>query len=610
VETHPGDRLEVNTMAVELRKTGIKAVGEVPWGTHFCCFYETKQDLLDSLVPYFKAGLESNEFCLWVIADPLTKDEARNALSEAVPDLDEHFLNENIEILDGLKWYLTENVFNLESVESAWDKKLGQALARGYDGMRVSGDTFWLRETDRKDFCAYEKQLNDSITGRPMTALCSYPLAKCGANETLDIVQTHQFAIASARRGQWKIYEIPKLKQARAEIRKLREELEQRVFERSSEPGVANEELRNEITESKQAQKLKESEIQLAEAQRLAHVGSWDWDLRSNTVTWSDELYRIFGFQPGEIDVAHEAMSFIHYEDRDLVLSTVTNAVKNREPYSFHYRVLRLGGDERIVHSLGYVVSDEDGDPIRVFGSTQDVTELKRAEEKLKATSEQLRSLSASVQATNEEAATRIAREIHDELGDALTSLKLDLESIRREEFPATSDAELDRLREKIEAMIHLIDQTLDTVRRISSELRPSVLDDIGLVAAMRWQTRQFEAQTGIVCQCHFSLEDKDLDQQQSTAIFRVSQEALTNVFRHAEATRIDIILEKENDELVLTVQDNGRGITADEKSDRLSLGLLRMRERVNLIGGAIHIRGIEGKGTEITVRVSIPTKS
>ena len=98
----------------ELRKTGIKVVGDVPWGTHFCCFYETKQDLLDSLVPYFKAGLESNEFCLWVIVDPLTENEARHALSEAVPDLDEHFLNENIEILDGLKWCLTENVLNLE----------------------------------------------------------------------------------------------------------------------------------------------------------------------------------------------------------------------------------------------------------------------------------------------------------------------------------------------------------------------------------------------------------------------------------------------------------------------------------------------------------------
>jgi len=595
----------------ELRKTGIKVVGDVPWGTHFCCFYETKQDLLDSLVPYFKAGLESNEFCLWVIGDPLTEDEARRALGEAVPDLDERFLNENIEILDGLKWYLTENVFNLERVASAWDKKLWQALARGHDGMRVSGDTFWLRDKDRKDFCAYEKQLNDSITDRPITVLCSYPLVKSGATEILDIDQTHQFAIANARRGQWKIYEIPELKQARAEITRLREELEQRGVERSSELGMAIEELRNEITESKQAEeKLKESELQLAEAQRLAHVGSWDWDLRSNTVTWSEELYRIFGFQPGEIDVANEAMSFIHYEDRDLVLRTVNNSVKTREPYSFYYRVLRLDGDERIVHSRGYVVNDEEGNPIRVFGSTQDVTELKRAEEKLKATSEQLRALSASVQSSSEEAATRIAREIHDELGDALTCLKLDLESVRREELPATSDAELSRLREKIKAMMQFIDQTLDTVRRISSELRPSVLDDIGLVAAMRWQVRQFEAQAGIVCQCDFRLEDVNLDQQQSTAIFRVFQEALTSILRHAEATRVNITLDKDDDELVLTIQENGRGITTGEKSDPLSLGLLRMRERVNLIGGTIHFTGVEGKGTEIVVRVSIPRES
>src|SRR6267378_294108 len=169
-----------------------------------------------------------------------------------------------------------------------------------------------------------------------------------------------------------------------AGIERLTEKVRQRIIERTNELRVANEELRKEVTERKQAEdKVKQSESQLAEAQHLAHVGSWDWDLRSNTVTWSDELYRIFGFQPGEIDVAHEAMSFIHYEDRDLVLRTVNNSVKNREPYSFYYRVLRLDGDERIVHSRGYVVTDEDGDPIRVFGSTQDVTELKRAEEKL-----------------------------------------------------------------------------------------------------------------------------------------------------------------------------------------------------------------------------------
>ena len=141
-------------MATELRKTGISVVGDVPWGTHFCHFYETKQDLLDTLVPYFKAGLESKEFCLWVVSNSelVTVEEATGALAQAVPDLDRHLSEKNIEILNGGDWYLEENAFNLEKVTSAWDANLKRALARGYEGMRVSGDTFWLRKKDRKDF--------------------------------------------------------------------------------------------------------------------------------------------------------------------------------------------------------------------------------------------------------------------------------------------------------------------------------------------------------------------------------------------------------------------------------------------------------------------------
>ncbi len=237
------------------------------------------------------------------------------------------------------------------------------------------------------------------------------------------------------------------------------------------------------------------------------------------------------------------------------------------------------------------------------------VSERKRAEEKLKATSEQLRALSARLRSAREEEGARIARELHDELGSALTSLKLDLELIRREERSSTDAADLSRLRDKLSTMMQAIDKTVDTVRRISSELRPSVLDDIGLVAAIRWQAKQCEAQAGIVCRCDFRVEDVRLEQQQSTAMFRVLQEALTNVLRHAQATRVDITLEKENDELLLTIRDNGRGITADQQSDRLSLGLLGMRERVNLIGGTIRIAGVEGKGTVIAVRVPIPVQ-
>ena len=219
----------------ELRKTGIDVLGDIPWGSHFCNFYETKQDLLDTLVPYFKAGLESKEFCLWVVSNSelITVEEAKGALEQAVPDLDRHLSDGNIEILNGLDWYLEENVFNLERVTSAWDAKLKRALALGYDGMRVSGDTFWLTEKDWKDFFAYEKQLNDSITDLPMTVLCTYPLAKSGAAEILDVVQAHQFAIAR-RQGEWEVIETPELIQAKAEIKKLNEELEQRVVERTS----------------------------------------------------------------------------------------------------------------------------------------------------------------------------------------------------------------------------------------------------------------------------------------------------------------------------------------------------------------------------------------
>src|SRR6266550_3422568 len=213
-------------MGMELRKTGISVVGDVPWGTHFCHFYETKQDLLDTLVPYFKAGLESKEFCVWVVSgsDLITVEEAKEALTQAVPDLDRHLSNENIEIINGLDWYLEKNVFNLERVTKAWDAKLKRALARGYDGMRVSGDTFWLAEKDWKDFCAYEKQLNDSITDQPMTVLCTYPLAKSGADEVLDVVQCHQFAIAR-RQGEWEVIQSPEPIQARAEIKRLNEQL-------------------------------------------------------------------------------------------------------------------------------------------------------------------------------------------------------------------------------------------------------------------------------------------------------------------------------------------------------------------------------------------------
>lgn len=219
-------------MPVEMPKTGIDVLGDMPWGTHFCVFYETKADILEALVPYCKAGLENEELCLWVIAEPLTEQDAKEALKQAVPDLDRYLDEQSIEIIPAREWYLHDGTFDLKRVIQGWNEKLTRASARGYAGVRVTGDTAWLEKKDWKDFCEYEESLNGSIANQRLAVLCTYPLAACRGSEILDVVRTHQFAVVK-RRGSWEVIETAGHKQAKAEIKRLNEELEQRVAERT-----------------------------------------------------------------------------------------------------------------------------------------------------------------------------------------------------------------------------------------------------------------------------------------------------------------------------------------------------------------------------------------
>ncbi|MDQ5846575.1 MAG: sensor histidine kinase, partial [Acidobacteriota bacterium] len=250
-------------------------------------------------------------------------------------------------------------------------------------------------------------------------------------------------------------------------------------------------------------------------------------------------------------------------------------------------------------------VRDEQGAIQYYEGTVQDITEPKAAKEKLKNTSEQLRALSARLQSAREEEGTRIAREIHDELGSALTSLKWDLEEMDKILSTSSGPSEL-TLREKLLEPMKLADTAISAIRRIASELRPSVLDDLGLVAAIEWQAQQFQARTGIVCVCECLLEKVGLSEDQSTAVFRILQEALTNVLRHAHATKVDIKANREKGDFVLSVSDNGKGISESDKSESHSLGILGMRERAHLIEAEIDIKGVEGRGTVVLLRVPI----
>jgi hypothetical protein len=190
----------------EMRRSGIDVVGDRPWGTHFCNFYESRKDLLDMLVLYFKAGLEDNEFCVWVVSEPLSEQEVWDGLREAVPEFDHYLSKRSIEIFDGRAWYLKGGAFDSRRVLTAWDQKIEQALDRGYAGLRASGNTAWLHENDWRAFSEYEGLISGSVAGKPAVVLCTYALGSCGANEVLDVVSTHQFATAM-RHGTWELVE-------------------------------------------------------------------------------------------------------------------------------------------------------------------------------------------------------------------------------------------------------------------------------------------------------------------------------------------------------------------------------------------------------------------
>ena len=210
-------------MGEETRPAGIDIIGNVPWGTHFCQFYQTKEDLLDILVPYFKAGLENNEFCMWITAEPLNEREAEEALRKAVPDFDRYLKRGQIEILPHNKWYLKDGAFNSDRVLNGWVDKLNQALAKGYDGLRLTGNTFWLEKRDRKSFTDYEAAINNVIGNYRMIAICSYCVDRCDASELIDVVVNHQFSVIR-REGDWKIIKSSERRCMEEELQRLGEQ--------------------------------------------------------------------------------------------------------------------------------------------------------------------------------------------------------------------------------------------------------------------------------------------------------------------------------------------------------------------------------------------------
>ena len=351
-----------------------------------------------------------------------------------------------------------------------------------------------------------------------------------------------------------------------------------------------------DVTERNRAeQALRDSQERLQLVARATNDAVWDWDLVTDDLWWGEGFLKMFGYTSDEIEPSAESWyTRLHPEDRERVITGIRAAIDGGETtWSDEYRFLRRDGAYADIFDRGYVIQGADRRPIRMVGSMMEVSERKRTEA-------QLRNLAARLEAIREEERTRIAREIHDEVGQALTALKMDLAWLGKKVPPRGTP-----VRRKLQTMEGVIDATMDALHRILAELRPGVLDDLGLPAAIRWLAEEFKRRTEITCTVHMTGGEPQLDSGQATAVFRILQEALTNVARHAQAKHVEIRLHALPTAFELVVTDDGRGITAAEVGAGGTLGILGMRERALTWHGRVTVHGAPGRGT--TVRVFMP---
>jgi PAS domain S-box-containing protein len=359
-----------------------------------------------------------------------------------------------------------------------------------------------------------------------------------------------------------------------------------------------------DITDRKAAEAaLVESEERLRLAVMAANQGLFDSDLRTGVSVVSPEYCRMLGYEPDELEVTREAwLARMHPDDRPEVARRLDDYLEGRsEVYTAEFRMRAKDGTWRWILAVGKIVEWDAGRPVRFLGTHTDITARRTAEEEVRASRERLRELAFAQEQAREAERARMARELHDEMGQALTGFKMDLAWLRDRIPPAD-----DQARSRAADALDLVNTMVDVVRRMSGELRPGVLDDLGLGPAIRWQVREFQRRSGLATQLHGLDSLPEMDSERALAIFRIVQEALTNVARHARATMVEISAGAADGVLRMEIRDDGCGLPPGAPTDRAPLGILGMQERAAAWGGTVSVSRAGPHGTVVRLEVPI----
>ncbi len=362
----------------------------------------------------------------------------------------------------------------------------------------------------------------------------------------------------------------------------------------------------NDVTPSKEIElALRRSEARLKEAQTLGAIGDWEFDVAAQQISWSPQVFKLYERDPAQGQPSYEeALAYYFPQSQARLDSCVKRAIETGERWEIELHVRLPNGREAWHYGAGAALKEEHGKVVRLVGMVQDITGRKLAELDLRQSQHKLRALSARLETLREEERTRISREIHDELGQMLTGIKMDLRSMEHSLEDFGDDRRVNPILDKLLATAKLTDATVKTVQRIAAELRPGILDKLGLPTALEYEAAQFETRTGTTCRVMVSGDVPPLPPDAATACFRIFQEALTNVARHAKATIVETELKLEAGGYHLEIRDNGRGLSAEDIAKPTALGLLGMQERARLVGGDLSFGAPPSGGTILTVQI------
>jgi two-component system sensor histidine kinase UhpB len=335
----------------------------------------------------------------------------------------------------------------------------------------------------------------------------------------------------------------------------------------------------------------------------------WDLNLDTKVVWWSEGMQKLFGYPPEDISSKFEWwLQRVHPDDRDRVTESIRRVVDSGgKDWAGEYRFRRHDESYATVLDRGYIIRDPTGKPVRLVGGLSDISEQRMAEKALAKYREQLRALTARLQTGREEERANVAREIHDDLGQTLTAIKLNLDWLERHIGNQKDEATFNPLLERVVESSEMTETAIQSVQRIAADLRPALLDTLGLSEALEEESQRFEQRSGIKCALQLPPEPSRLSPQASIAVFRVFQEALTNVARHAKATAVDISLSTDKGQVLLRIEDDGQGIQPEAIGDPRSLGLLGMIERASSLGGRVSFEPVTPHGTRVTLQLPLP---